>query len=65
MKNTKLIEVSCTEVDATINWKEHKLITTYNDKNELVIKVIYKNRVVDIITVPNSIIYSKQLRHRL
>ena len=65
MDNKKLVEITLHDVDWKINLKKHNLITTYNEKNELVITVIHNNIVIDVITIPNSNIYRKKLRHRL
>ena len=65
MDNKKLVEITLHDVDWKINLKKHNLITTYNEKNELVITVIHNNIVIDVITIPNSNIYGKKLRHRL
>ena len=65
MDDKKLVEVTLHNVDSKINVKNHDLIITYNEKNELVITVSRKNTVIDIITIPNSNIYNKTVRHRL
>jgi hypothetical protein len=65
MDNKKLVEITVNDVDCKINLKKHNLVTTYNEKNELVITVIHNNIVIDVITIPNSNIYGKKLRHRL
>lgn len=65
MDNKKLVEITLHDVDSKINLKKHNLVTTYNEKNELVITVIHNNIVIDVITIPNSNIYGKKLRHRL
>ena len=65
MDNKKLVEITIHDVDCKFNLKKHNLVTTYNEKNELVITVIHNNVIIDIITIPNGNLYGKKIRHRL
>ena len=64
MKTNKSVEISISEIEATVNLKHYTLVTSYVN-NELVINIYSKGKLVETTKVSNSIIHNKQIRHRL
>jgi len=64
MKTNKSVEISISEIEATVNLKHYTLVTSYIN-NELVVNIYSKGKLVETTKVSNSIIHNKQIRHRL